>query len=459
MHLDGSLARGQRGSVGWSRQESPGRRCRVAARRPRLAGRRKALGYTQEFLAEQLGVDRTTVGRWERGETDPFPYLRRKLCQVLKVSPGGLDSLLSPVPDDRAPSARPGPDARGHEPSRTESLETTDDMHRRELLRLLSVAGVLVSVPAAASGELPPSRRARTLADLGPHARLNEHLWQVFALATSKRRVYPLVRDQFAALITEMKGSPPGAVHRQLCVLACDLFQLAGEIFFDADEYGDAAHCYALAASAGREARSWDRWACALTRQSFVHIYDRQYAQAADVLDAASRVSRNGDGQLSTRQWVAVVQAQALASVGDLSGCQRNLDAAGSVVHLSGPASPGGWLRFDGTRLGEERGTCYLTLGRADLAENELNSVLARTASPRRRGSILSDLAMIGIQHKDTSQILRCASDAIGIAEQTRSVGYLGRKLAGLQTRIQPLLADPRMSELNNRINRLPAAT
>ncbi|MGW2667309.1 helix-turn-helix transcriptional regulator [Streptomyces sp. NPDC001272] len=31
-----------------------------------LAERRKALGYSQEKSAELLGVDRTTVGRWER---------------------------------------------------------------------------------------------------------------------------------------------------------------------------------------------------------------------------------------------------------------------------------------------------------------------------------------------------------------------------------------------------------
>jgi transcriptional regulator with XRE-family HTH domain/tetratricopeptide (TPR) repeat protein len=431
----------------------------VAAGRPRLARRRKALGYTQELLAEQLGVDRTTVGRWERGETDPFPYLRLKLGHVLKVPPGELDILLSPALDGRVLPVRRGPDATGHELSRTNTPETTDDMYRRELLRLLSVAGVLVSVPAPASGEPPPPGRARTLADLGPHARLNEHLWQVFALATSKRQVYSLVHDQLGTLITEMKTSPADTVHRQLCVLACELFQLAGEIFFDADEYGNAAHCYALAASAGREARSHDRWACALTRQSFVHIYDKQYAQAADVLDAASRVARHGDSQLSTRQWVAAVQAQALASVGDLSGCQRNLDTAGHVLDLSGPASPGGWLRFDGTRLAEERGTCYLTLGRADLAEDELNSALAATVSPRRRGSILAGLALIGVQNEDTSQILHHANEAIDIAEQTHSTGYLGRKLAALQTRIQPLRADPRLGELNDRINRLPAVT
>jgi hypothetical protein len=43
-------------------------------------------------------------------------------------------------------------------------------------------------------------------------------------------------------------------------------------------------------------------------------------------------------------------------------------------------------------------------------------------------------------------------------AEQTHSVGYLGRKLATLQERIQPL-PDRRMTELNDRIDRLLATT
>ena len=65
---------------------------------------------------------------------------------------------------------------------------------------------------------------------------------------------------------------------------------------------------------------------------------------------------------------------------------------------------------------------------------------------------------MVGAQHKDISQVLRYANDAIGIAEQTRSLGYLGRKLTTLQARIQPLLADARMADLNDRISRIPAA-
>lgn len=64
------------------------------ARRRTLAERRRALGYSQEALADMLGVDRTTVGRWERGETDPYPHVRPKLCRVLEVGAGELHVLL-----------------------------------------------------------------------------------------------------------------------------------------------------------------------------------------------------------------------------------------------------------------------------------------------------------------------------------------------------------------------------
>ena len=148
--------------------------------------------------------------------------------------------------------------------------------------------------------------------NVGQYALLNAHLWQVFALARSKRLVYPLVRDQLSLLIDQL-GRRRSARSTAAVRPACDLFQLAGEIFFDSNRYTDAAHCYPLAAYAGREARSYDRWACALTRQAFISMYDKQYAEAAAILSAAARVARNGDSQLSTRHWIAAVQAQAYA--------------------------------------------------------------------------------------------------------------------------------------------------
>ena len=45
---------------------------------------RRAAGLTQEEVAEQLDVNPSTVGRWERGETEPYPNNIYELCQLLK---------------------------------------------------------------------------------------------------------------------------------------------------------------------------------------------------------------------------------------------------------------------------------------------------------------------------------------------------------------------------------------
>ena len=81
----------------------------MAAKRHRLAQRRKTIGFTQEKLAEQLGVDSTTVRRWESGETEtgPQPWIRPKLAHYLQVSAEQLEELLSkPVTADGAPDLR-----------------------------------------------------------------------------------------------------------------------------------------------------------------------------------------------------------------------------------------------------------------------------------------------------------------------------------------------------------------
>jgi len=84
-----------------------------AAPRDRLAGRRRALGLTQEELAALLDIDRSTVVRWERGTTQPLPWIRPKVAKVLQIPVGQLDELLGgpalPGLGDRGPAAAPVP--------------------------------------------------------------------------------------------------------------------------------------------------------------------------------------------------------------------------------------------------------------------------------------------------------------------------------------------------------------
>ncbi|MGH3621978.1 MAG: transcriptional regulator [Sciscionella sp.] len=236
--------------------------------------------------------------------------------------------------------------------------------------------------------------------------------------------------------------------------MAADLFQVAGEIFFDGDRYTDAAHCYTLAATASKEANTPDLWACALTRHAFIAVYERRFTEAAPILELAADLARRGDPALSTRHWIAAVQAETFAGLGDLDTCQRALDTAAEVQHLQGPVHNGGWLRFDGSRLAEERGTCYVTLGRPDLAEAALTDALAGNLTARRKAGVLTDLAMIGVHRRDPDQIVNYASVVLATARQTGS-GVVVRKLRGLQPHLAPLLANQQIQQLDAEINSL----
>jgi tetratricopeptide (TPR) repeat protein len=316
------------------------------------------------------------------------------------------------------------------------------------------MAGTLVALPPGAE---VGSRRMPGPVDavmLDEYERMNAHLWQVFGLSQSKRVVYPLVRQQLGLLTAGLERASTGEAHRRLCILVGDLFQLAGEIFFDGNRYLDAAHCYTLAASAAKEATAFDLWACALTRHAFIGLYERRYNDAGPMLGVAAQVARRGDSHLSTRHWVAAVQAEAFAGLGDLDACNRALDAAEEVHGLNGRVHNGGWLRFDGSRLAEQRGTCYTELGRHDLAKAALTEAVRQALTPRRSGGVLTDLALLGVYRRDLDQALYHGGTALELAEQTGS-GYVARKLQGLRTKLAPFGGDSRVSDFSDRVSQL----
>ncbi|MFD3646560.1 helix-turn-helix domain-containing protein [Streptomyces cyaneofuscatus] len=409
-----------------------------------LAERRRALGYSQEELAQLLGVDRTTVGRWESGRVYPQPPQRRGLAAALEVSLEELDAFLAPLRS----AAR---ETVGHQSSEPPNAGDPDDMIRRAFLRILTVSGALTALPADEAEALAEGVRGAVPADF---ARMNSHLWQVYQLSRSKGAVYPVVRDQLATLneaLAGHRGSP-----RPLLNAAADLFQLAGEVAFDANRYADASASYALAASVSKDAQAYDLWACALVRHAYVDMSERRYHQAEQMLGAAERLAGRGDRNLSTRHWVASVQAEAYAALGDLDACEHAMERAEAVRDLSADSVNGGWLRFDGARLAEERGSRYVQLGRLDLAEEALERALAQTGlAPgqpyRRRGAVLTDMAAIGAKRRDAEQVVAYGKEAISLARASGS-GYVARRLQGLCDEFGPLSRDHRVVELGAEI-------
>jgi transcriptional regulator with XRE-family HTH domain len=123
---------------------------RMAKRREAFIRRRIAVGFTQEALAAELGLEAKTVARWERGETTPKPHHRPDLACALDVSLDFLAALLvpgainrrDPVNHARRPAAAPDVEVSLEAPDGV-SLE---DVDRKTFLKTALGAGAGIAV-------------------------------------------------------------------------------------------------------------------------------------------------------------------------------------------------------------------------------------------------------------------------------------------------------------------------
>jgi tetratricopeptide (TPR) repeat protein len=395
--------------------------------RVRRARMRLPIVPTQAQAGELIGRSRRWWQELEAGRLDPQLGDLERVADLLGLQLGELLAIGRMTPEDRA--ARPE-----HRAAIAEQPPDGDDVNRRDFLRLLSVAATNLALSHSAGDRRDAATDDGQLAEL---MTANAALWTAFGMATQKPAMLGAVRDQARIVTREMGAAHRESRHREVCAVAGDLFQLAGEVFFDADRYSEAAQCYGVAVEASREAGAFDLWACALTRQAYIAIYDRRDREALQLLEPAGRVAENGDGSLATRHWVAAVTAEAHAGAGDLSACQRALDRAAQVHMLSGPVANGGWLRFDGSRLAEQRGSCFTRLHRPDLAESALREALSLDLSDRRRGLVLADLAVLALRQGHIDEACSWGQATIDIANRGRS-GVIKRRLADLQARLAP---------------------
>jgi transcriptional regulator with XRE-family HTH domain len=124
----------------------------MGGKRQDLAARRRALGLTQESLAERLGVTPITIRRWETGDTKsgPRPYARHQLARHLQVPAEELEELLAEGMRKRSARAvgtmagevsTPGSTDHGEDAS-TSVPEREEPTERRDFLKLSLAAAV-----------------------------------------------------------------------------------------------------------------------------------------------------------------------------------------------------------------------------------------------------------------------------------------------------------------------------
>ncbi|WP_281383865.1 helix-turn-helix domain-containing protein [Promicromonospora sukumoe] len=107
------------------------RRTSARGRRDLLVARRNLVGLSQEALAAQLQIDRTTVARWERGEVAPALWVRPMLAEALQVTLADLADLLAvePAPSGSLEHTARGVESGPHQPSTVEHRPISPGMH------------------------------------------------------------------------------------------------------------------------------------------------------------------------------------------------------------------------------------------------------------------------------------------------------------------------------------------
>lgn len=158
----------------------------MALKRHRLCHRRKALGYSQERLAELLGVERSTVVRWENAETDPQPWHRTRIAEALGVTLDQLDDMLSDV----CVATRRG-QTMGDQTGQPDSAAVRTDL-------LGGLRAFLTSYLAATQSEFAPRKQGEVRRDV---ARVHT-LYQAASYSSAARMLPDLLRDATTLTVT-----------------------------------------------------------------------------------------------------------------------------------------------------------------------------------------------------------------------------------------------------------------
>ncbi|WP_030905710.1 helix-turn-helix transcriptional regulator [Streptomyces sp. NRRL F-5126] len=352
----------------------------MAVKRHALVRRRRALGYTQESLSEALGVERSTVRRWESAESSPLPYQRPRLARLFRISTETLDDLLTV-----APTAS----------SRTERVS-------RALRNPSAVDLVVAAEMRSAMGDL--TGRYDTVPSAGLIADAGQQLHQIALLADE---------------------APAGRVQRELRSLQADAAMLMGQLVWDASQRRDhesARAYYAQSVELARHLQDPATEGHALLRTCYIALYGaNDHRQGLELALHAAQTTRRTSHALSGLALLHAAEAHAF--LGEHSACESAL--LGAEKHLErSNGTDAGFELFTPTHFGRLAGSCYLSLGNYDKAQQFLRDSATRMGGRRKsRAIVLGNLALTTIRQGDLDAALPVFNDAVDELQGTRGGG------------------------------------
>jgi len=400
----------------------------MAIRRDALAAHREALGFTQETLAQQLGVEPSTAGRWERGTLTPQPWRRPDMAKALKLSLEELDRLLNP----------PAPQVVASSPLSGESVESFTALNvgqQHHVDAALANARRYFDGPVVSYFRRQLDICMANDGEYGPTQTLPAVLHLLGAVDQHGREVRPAVR-------------------RDLLSFAACGAEFAGWLYRDANDPIEARFWY-------DRATEWAQEAGDLLMQGYVMLKKSQMAyDARDALRVfmLAQAALEGPWRLSTRIRAEVTQQVALGMTmcGEpLPAVERKLDDARELLAEAAtddeqPGLPGAY--FTDTTLMLRTATAFIEAGKPARSALMFDEVLANADLSRRdagffRARRATALALSG----EPDEAATVGLESVEMATATDSRRTL-RVLADMMGTLAPWRGRPLVRELQDAI-------
>lgn len=429
----------------------------------RLRAERERRGWSQERLARELHfhcgrmVSPSTISRWENGSEVPKPLYRELLCEIFDLDVYELGLVRPPAAETTTLEDAPGEVIAA---VRQVLEDWSDDMRRRELLRLMGVGGAALALPIdparlAWTSENPSKLDGRQLDDLQA---LTMGYGQMQDTVAPGMLVTP-VKGHLEELTTLLGSTQPDSVRKRLYDIAGETAIIAGWLSFHMDNRGDAREHFKLAEAAGRESGNEHLHAHALGARRVLHSavplggHSGDTAQALALMDEA-RAHVNALTPAPLRAWLAACEAEEHALAGNAAECYSALQRAEEATdEAHADQLVGRFRHWNHARLDGYRGLCHVLLTDAAEAESVLTRALDGTDPARfeHRSAVLTDLAAAYAQKGEPEEASRTAIEALEIAVEAGLATRMHR-IRSVRQRLDRWKSLPEVRDLSDRI-------
>ncbi|MBA3824220.1 MAG: helix-turn-helix transcriptional regulator [Ktedonobacterales bacterium] len=223
-------------------------------------------------------------------------------------------------------------------------------------------------------------------------------------------------------ILSLLKGSHTSHMHARLCGLASDVGQRIGAIMFDKNQFGTAMHYYQVAKEAALEGENFLLAAVCLGKMSSLPIYSNKALEALPLL-REGKMHAQKQGARTTKAWLAAVQAEAYAKLGNVSACMRELEEAEVELSKDGPDMLYYETHFDEGRLYGYKGACLLLLNKPSDAIVALDKGISILPSKfaRQHAIMYADKAIASSLTGELELSCGFAIEALKLSQRTKS--------------------------------------